>query len=382
MSIRSLNTDVKLNKRNFHNPNSYNALDAGIAFIAFLVIFLCFDLFLSKLFSSLYASTGDYGLIMCLSALLSQGAILLLAFTFSKVKKVGLFSGGGYVCKVDWLNVLFGLLFVFGVYFLFSATHTQFVEDWTQAIYLTDYTTHTANLQLLLENSSPFSLFLYVYVLVPILPAICEEALYRGVVFRGLKQFGPLFAVIGSALIFAVMHGGYEQFVLQFILGIVFGSITLITKNLAINMVLHYFYNLSTSVFAVVSATLEQSYPYYQYVYDAMLIILGMIFLIVGIVYFGSKFLADYKRSITGVKKEPEYEFYGVISSDEHASSQYDIISYAEVSEEFYSKNSNLLFYDGRKFSKFNKRSNKIFSIIVLSVSVIFAVAMIFYAAL
>lgn len=56
---------------------------------------------------------------------------------------------------------------------------------------------------------------------VVLIPAICEEAFFRGFVFTGLRyHHGPATAVIGSALLFAAAHLNPWQFPALFLLGL------------------------------------------------------------------------------------------------------------------------------------------------------------------
>ena len=70
-------------------------------------------------------------------------------------------------------------------------------------------------------------------VLFAILPAICEELIFRGVIFNGLrKNFSDTFAVIFSALLFALMHSSVMQLAYPFIMGIIFAIIVQQRQNL------------------------------------------------------------------------------------------------------------------------------------------------------
>ncbi len=76
-----------------------------------------------------------------------------------------------------------------------------------------------------------------------VLPAVCEEILFRGLVFSGLKKIGTKTAVFASAFIFMIMHGTPDQTVHQFILGIILALAFLVTNNLWVPILIHFFNN-------------------------------------------------------------------------------------------------------------------------------------------
>lgn len=373
-SILCKNENIVLSRSNYSNPNTYNALDSALAFLIFAVLTIVLRYTISPLLGRLYEITGDYMLCMCFSVAVAQGTIVLIALLFSKIRKVGFLSGGGFACKFDAPDALFGVLLCFGVFFLLSAAHYSFIDDWTWIIYLTDYETHASLTAIPTDNINPFFSLVYSFILVPLLPAICEEALFRGVIMRGLRQFGDLFAVICSAFIFAIMHGGYDQLILQFAVGLMIGSAVMISNNIFVGMAMHFTYNLGVIVISLVPELLGQALPYFNYLYDATGMILGFVFVITGVIYYGYKLLGNYKRKILGKPKIVHFKKYYVLADDGNKDGNYNAYSYAAILPEYYEKGSDYRFYYGKKFSKFNKKSNKIASIIVLSVAIVIAV--------
>lgn len=90
---------------------------------------------------------------------------------------------------------------------------------------------------------SNFSTYLMYVVLICIIPAVCEEILFRGLICNGLKKIGNGTAIFGSAFLFMIMHGGPDQTVHQFILGIVLALVFLTTNNLWASIIVHFLNN-------------------------------------------------------------------------------------------------------------------------------------------
>ena len=92
-----------------------------------------------------------------------------------------------------------------------------------------------------------WQLLLYTF-LVALVPAVCEEIMFRGLLLNGLARCGKHLAIILSALIFTLMHGSPDQTVHQFILGIVFGYIVYFTGNLYLTIIIHFTNNFAVLV--------------------------------------------------------------------------------------------------------------------------------------
>ena len=77
-----------------------------------------------------------------------------------------------------------------------------------------------------------FTIGNYFICLVPmvILPAICEELLFRGLIFKGLKQHGKNFALILTNLMFAFYHMSIQQTIYPVLFGLVL-TFTMFKEN-------------------------------------------------------------------------------------------------------------------------------------------------------
>lgn len=69
--------------------------------------------------------------------------------------------------------------------------------------------------------SESFSMFLYSAVCAP----FAEEILFRGYVLRSLRPYGKRFAILLSALLFALFHGNILQLPYAFFMGLVLGYV-------------------------------------------------------------------------------------------------------------------------------------------------------------
>lgn len=92
----------------------------------------------------------------------------------------------------------------------------------------------------LMQQTQPWPLPLAL-ALIALLPAICEEAAFRGVVLAGLSRTGSrTVAVVGSALAFGLAHVHPVHVLIAGVLGLVFGHATLRTGSILAGVVLHF----------------------------------------------------------------------------------------------------------------------------------------------
>ena len=76
-----------------------------------------------------------------------------------------------------------------------------------------------------------------------IAPALCEEFAMRCCTLGALRKYGKGFAVVAVSIVFGLIHGNVIQFVFAFLLGLVFGYITIATDSVIPAMFIHGFNN-------------------------------------------------------------------------------------------------------------------------------------------
>lgn len=78
-----------------------------------------------------------------------------------------------------------------------------------------------------------------VIVAVILLPAICEEILFRGVLMSEYRSLGSVNAIIMTALLFAMMHLSFGDFVLNFCAAILLGLVASATGSVVSSIAVH-----------------------------------------------------------------------------------------------------------------------------------------------
>lgn len=77
-----------------------------------------------------------------------------------------------------------------------------------------------------------------------VVPAVFEEIAFRGVLMQSLRRFGDSFALITSAILFALVHISPLSMPNAFLMGLVIGYFVLFTGSLYTGMVIHLVHNL------------------------------------------------------------------------------------------------------------------------------------------
>lgn len=94
-------------------------------------------------------------------------------------------------------------------------------------------------------------------VVVAILPAIIEEFLFRGMIYRGIaNKSNKKIAIIISALLFAFLHMNFNQMCYAFVMGLVFAIVIYLTDNLSVSILLHMLFNAFTVIQAILQCNI------------------------------------------------------------------------------------------------------------------------------
>lgn len=236
-------------KKSLDKRNYYNTTDVSKVFLWCLILPLVIGLVFTYIsFAITQESTVDAlfdvekNLWFCiLASLLTEMVFFGVFFAYNKMNRIK-----NYSCNLSFkkaklstasICVFLGIFCVLGFVTLIQGCFGNFF-DWIGV------------------KSDGFSLpnntigWLFVNILLlAIVPAICEELIFRGIIFQGLKEkFSITSSVLLSALLFAFMHQNILQFIYPFILGCILAIVMQKTNNLLYTIIIHFFNNLSSVV--------------------------------------------------------------------------------------------------------------------------------------
>ncbi len=136
-----------------------------------------------------------------------------------KIKKI---SAGSF-----WLTVLLAFLI-------------QPVLRFVNALSLCFTDNQTSEMILEISETIPFPVGL---LLVAVLPAMVEEIIFRGAVYRSYRNASPGKAVLLSAFLFGLLHGNLNQFMYAFVMGIIFAFLIEASGSIVSSMIVHFITN-------------------------------------------------------------------------------------------------------------------------------------------
>ncbi|MBR4999292.1 MAG: CPBP family intramembrane metalloprotease [Clostridia bacterium] len=87
-----------------------------------------------------------------------------------------------------------------------------------------------------------------------IAPAVCEELLFRGIIFKGLNNHGKVFAISLSAIMFSIFHMSISQTIYPLLMGLLLGVIMSHEQNIYYCIAVHMtnnFLSLTLSYFKI-----------------------------------------------------------------------------------------------------------------------------------
>lgn len=92
--------------------------------------------------------------------------------------------------------------------------------------------------------------------LLSLVPAICEELAFRGVILRGLEaKFKPATAIVLTGVLFGLVHMDFQRFISQMLVGIMAGYVVYRSKSIFCGMLVHFTNNAVAFLISAFSST-------------------------------------------------------------------------------------------------------------------------------
>ena len=143
-------------------------------------------------------------------------------------------------------------------------------------------------------NEAPSYMYNYSIVLqfitIALVPAFCEEFLFRGVILSNLMPYGKAVAIIGSSVLFGLMHGNFYQFLYTTAAGIVLGTVYVLTESIWCSTLVH----LVNNSISIIQLAVEERFNGYTasvifLIIEGVIFVLGLVSLVFLIVKYGKK---------------------------------------------------------------------------------------------
>ncbi|MBO5858802.1 MAG: CPBP family intramembrane metalloprotease [Clostridia bacterium] len=236
----STSAEMYLREQKEKKDIKYIGRVAGMCIIFYVVIQNVLSLFLlSGTLRSAYYSDPDFQSVV--SVIFSVSSVLVPfavgGYFINKRTKTDIFNLSAPVSNKLMLTAVPLGFFVCLVGNYVTSCFVDFVDKF--GIHLTAPET---------ETPSGFGgRFLYV-LSIAVIPPLVEEFAIRGVVMQPLRKYGDKFAILASAIVFAVLHGNLVQAPFALIAGIGIGYAVCITNSVWTGVLIHAMNNLYSVV--------------------------------------------------------------------------------------------------------------------------------------
>ncbi len=281
-----------------YRRNYYTSDDSGKVYLLGLLIPLVVAIVWSLICGAIASSLGieDFSKeLWCKipTLILTQISLLGLFFLYNKSAKVAN-SAANVKFKIGWKTTLIcialGVICLFG-FICLTSCFDEFLKTIGYSI--------KSDLGIPLDN---FGWFILTAIIGGLLPAICEELIFRGIIINGLrKNMKNGLAIVLSALMFAIMHGSLQQFIYPFCMGLVFGFVAVRTGSVVSSMIIHGVSN-TLSIFI---AYLQTKYNFtiafvnewwYYLISIASVVIVGIVIYLIDRYYFKRKNQSEFEK--------------------------------------------------------------------------------------
>ena len=227
---------------NFNDSSYVYILAILVPIIVLFFLLLILTIISKNLNTTVEVLTKKFG-VYCVLLLISQGSLLVLAFLYSKYNKINIYKATSINKKIN----LYQILVVLGIAISSLILFTPLINYFDAVIHKIGYN-NSSELPFKIDNWFKYIISIFVLGL---LPAVCEEVIFRGIIFNGIrKKYNIVVAVIVSAICFAVMHMSLQQLVYPLLLGVVLALIVYYTNSLRASMLTHF-----TNNFIVITLT-------------------------------------------------------------------------------------------------------------------------------
>lgn len=221
-------TNIKMEK--VLKRNRFNLFDSAYATVCFIILQIIAT-FLINIFAD---PIRNFQIFYFLAQFLVEAVFFVASVVVSSTRNVEFVKAETYNKKLDYRTALLALAVSVICIFGFSSLTNVFVYSLEKL----GYQSHLGAMSI--PNFGYYVIYVF---LMCVVPALFEETLFRGLILNGMREKGKTFAVVMSALIFMLMHGGPDQTIHQFILGIILGYVFVYSGTIWAPVLIHFLNN-------------------------------------------------------------------------------------------------------------------------------------------
>ncbi len=248
----------------------------GFAYSAAAIMYIVVSLIASAIISLAGAEYGSDAYIY-ISYIAAQVGILIAVAVTMRMQHAPFRSVFPVKCSPKYFII--AVLIIFGLLFSLNWVNSWFISLFEGIGYVPR------------ESTSYYPTLTGGYIVpallvIAVLPAICEEALFRGVIYNSLdRSVGSIPAIFLVGLVFSLYHASPEQTVYQFIAGCLFAFVAMRSGSILPSMLMHFLNNGIIIVLAACGCFDEAGDLIISQTGNIVLMILSAICLVAGVVW-------------------------------------------------------------------------------------------------
>lgn len=231
----------------YSGKKEFNVLDAGVGEFVYLVVQY---LIIALLYMAISLGLPKGGVLNSVASLLVELGFVGTVFIVAASSKTNAIGATKLNKKPNGYQLGFCVLIALIAYFGFASLTNSFID----LLDLIGYKSSSSGI-----NVNSWWKYLLYTITMAAVPAFCEELLFRGVIYQGLRKWSKVGAVFVSAALFMLMHGSPDQTVHQFILGVVLAIVFGATGSIWCPMLIHFLNNFIALTLSFVVSLIQQN---------------------------------------------------------------------------------------------------------------------------
>ncbi len=222
-----------------------------------------------------------------LQLLLGEAGLLLSQLVFFLLPVVIFVRKGGFdAMRTFSLRIPSGSQVIGGLLFLAGGLQLALVLTWLQSLVMPVPVEYLEAMSGVLQADS-LARYFWLLILAAALPAVAEEALFRGVVLSAFRKRLPtVWAVVAVGLVFGLFHLTPEtafRFAPTAWLGMLLSWVVVISGSLPLAMLLHFLNNAAVLTLTAIPLTADAATPLGQEGPPIALLVVGLFLLVLGL---------------------------------------------------------------------------------------------------
>lgn len=254
----------------------YSPKSSAFVYILALLLPTIVALIIKSLIMNIAGAKEETAIYSYIAMAVMEITLLLIVITCSKFTKRKVFNSASVKFNLNLSQII--LIITMGLVAMLS--FMPFMNMFQALLQKCGYVTEVGS-SLRFDN---FGLLVVNIVIVGLLPGICEEFVFRGVVYKGIKKYGETTAILLSAVMFMLFHMNLEQTIYQFFLGVVLALVVSKTGSLVASIIVHSINNIVVIISNYISyqkgidiTNVAYDFSVWNVIYPILLAIFGVV---------------------------------------------------------------------------------------------------------